>query len=81
MYIVLKNGKRIYGRSWDELVLNLKHSTYFKQTVDEYMKGVAERAKIFDRSEIQYNNSETFLRELERIGIVSLDTSKIRRIK
>ncbi len=75
MIMILKNGKKIYGETWEELLLNLKRSTYFKQTVDEYMAGVAERAKVFDGSELQYEDAESFLKELGRIGIVSIRTT------
>ena len=72
MFIQLKNGKRIYGKDWEEVLLNLKGSTYFKQTLEEYMAGVAERAQIFSGDKIHYKDAKTFLKELERIGIITI---------
>ncbi len=79
MYIILRNGKKIYGEGWVEVLHNLKASTYFDETIKEYMAGVAERAQVFTGSEISYNNAETFLKELERIGTITI--VPLRRLK
>ncbi len=79
MHILLNNGKRIYGKCYNELVKNLKDSTWFDQTVEEYMKQTAERARIFTGNDIRYEDAETFLKELERLEIISI--VRLRRTK
>lgn len=79
MYIKLGNGKKIHGQDWKEVLKNLKESTWFDQTIKEYMAGVAERAQTFSGSRIEYSDAETFLKELERIGIIRI--VQLRRTK
>lgn len=79
MYITLRNGKKIYGQTWKELLKNLKNSTYYKQTMDEYMAGVAARAQTMDGSKLQYTDEETFLKELERIKAITITMEMVRR--
>jgi hypothetical protein len=79
-YILLKNGKKIHGKNWKNLVINLERSTYFSQTIEEYMQGTAERVKTLTGDEIQYKDARTFLEELERVGIISI-VKRVKRVK
>jgi hypothetical protein len=71
--IVLKNGKKITGNTWEEVVQNLKNSTLFftEQSIEEYMAGVAERAEIREQ-QMHYTGPESFLQELCRIGVIRM---------
>lgn len=70
--IILKNGKRISGKTWEEVVENLKNSTYSfaGQSVEEYMKGTAERVWILKREGINYTDAESFLKELFKLDVL-----------
>jgi hypothetical protein len=70
--IILKNGKRISGRTWEEVVKNLKNTANFlaEQSVEEYMKGTAERVWIFRQGRINYTDAESFLKGLYQLGIL-----------
>lgn len=71
--IVLKNGEKITGNTWEEVVQNLKNSTLFftEQSVEEYMAGVAERAEIRGQR-MHYTGPESFLQELCRIEVIKM---------
>lgn len=79
--IILENGKRISGNTWKEVVRNLKNSTYFftRQSIEEYMAGVADRVQELRQEQIQYTDAESFIHELERVEIIRV--VKMRRMK
>ena len=81
MRIILKNGKKITGKSWEEVVQNLKNSTQFAhQSLKEYMVEAINRCQIFlgDRhrqimANIDTITAESFLKELEEARIIKIE--------
>lgn len=79
MRIILKNGKKITGKSWEEVVQNLKNSTQFAhQSLKEYMVEAINRCQIFlgDRqimANIDTITAESFLKELEKARIIKIE--------
>ncbi len=80
MRITLKNGKKITGKSWEEVVQNLKNSTQFThQSLKEYMVEAINRCQIFlgeDRqimANIDTITAESFLKELEEARIIKIE--------
>ena len=72
--ITLENGKKIQGKNWEDLLLNLKNPTqYGGQSMEEYMAGAAERIRTLHEKAIQYNDPKSFFEELKSLGIIEME--------
>lgn len=75
--ITLENGKKIQGENWEDLLLNLKNPTqYREQSMEEYMAGAAERIRILHEKSIKYNNPKSFFEELRALGIIEMEVGE-----
>jgi len=72
MYLKLSSGKKLSGDTWKELLTALRDDTYFDQSIGDYMTGVGLRIEVLYNQEISYQDEESFLRELERLGIIEI---------
>jgi len=63
-----EDGKTIEAKDYNELVEILANQT--QQNVTEYMEGAARRCKIWDGSEIVYSNTDEFVSEFLRVGVI-----------
>lgn len=75
--ITLENGKKVQGKNWQDLLLNLKNPTQFDgQDIEEYMAGAAERIRILHEKSIKYNDPKSFFEELQRMGIIEMEVQE-----
>lgn len=75
MQITLNNGKKISGETWEEIVENLKNTSQFiGQEAEEYMRGTARRVIISGFGEMNYQGAESFIKELERLKFITIET-------
>ena len=65
---LFENSKRYRAKDKIDLVKTL--ACELGVSVEDYMKGVARRCKIWDGSDIEYNNTEEFVNELLRVGVI-----------
>lgn len=70
MVLKLKDGGRFEATTAKEIVELIWHSSRFdrSQTAEEFMKGFAERSKIYDGKEIETNDCESFLNSIIASG-------------
>jgi hypothetical protein len=74
MQITLNNGKKISGETWEEIVENLKNGTQFIElSAEDYMRGTARRVIISGFGEMNYQDAESFIKELERLEIITIE--------
>ncbi len=66
--VMLESGKRYKAKDKNDLVSILANE--MDESIEDYMKGVAHRCKICDGSDIKYNNTEEFVNELIRVGVI-----------
>ncbi len=71
--IILHNGKKIYGKGWQELVEGLKNDTqYYETTAEEYMKQTADRHYIISGKKLVYHDEESFIKALEKANVLKI---------
>lgn len=74
MQITLNNGKKISGETWEEIVRNLKNTSQFiGQEAEEYMWETARRVIISGFGVMNYQDAESFIRELGRLKIITIE--------
>ena len=56
-----------YGFPCSELILKVNHT---QESVNDNMEGAARRCKLWDGSEIEYSNTDEFVSELLRVGLI-----------
>ncbi len=66
--VLFENSKRYRAKDKNDLVKTL--ACELGESVEDYMKGVARRCKIWDGSEIEYSNTEEFVDEMVRVGVI-----------
>jgi len=66
--VMLESGKLYKAKDKNDLVSILANE--MDDSIEDYMKGVAHRCKIWDGSYIKYNNTEEFVNELIRVGVI-----------
>ena len=66
--VMLESGKLYKAKDKNDLVSILANE--MDESIEDYMKGVAHRCKIWDGSDIKYNNTEEFVNELIRVGVI-----------
>jgi len=73
VYIEWDNGEAYGAANWDDLAELVKMSTPLTPpaTVDKWMGNVGYRAEEFYGKKLEYTDSESFFRELFRVGILT----------
>ena len=69
MVAITEDGKRFVGRDYNELASNMAKASKEGHLL-RYMKEVKRRCEIFDGSRIKIGEPETFLKELQRVGVI-----------
>ncbi len=65
---LINNGKIITAKDNNELLEIM--SSFTEESVEEYMTGVKHRCKIWDGSDIEYENVDEFVSEMLRVGVI-----------
>lgn len=66
------DGLELKGETYDEIVNGLRETSYNQEdNLEAYMKEVARRTAIQTGTEISWDTSEDFIKELNRAGIVT----------
>ena len=65
-----------YAETYDELLEQMRRDAFIdSESNEDYMAGVAQRAKLWDRSVIRTDSAEHFLVDMTACGQVTLDTA------
>ncbi len=66
------DGLTLTGEDWDEIINRLRDTAWEPEdTVEAYMKEVARRTEIQTGVKIDWRDSEEFVKELKRAGIIT----------
>lgn len=70
--IICEDGAKFEGKDVKEVVNAMRLDMWdpVPETNEDYMAGVAKRAKIYDGKGISYSDEEEFLNELVRVGVI-----------
>jgi len=65
---LMQNGKMIRVNDYNELLEAM--ASFTEESIEDYMKGVTRRCKMWDGSEIKYSNIDEFVSEMLRVGVI-----------
>ncbi|SFH23245.1 hypothetical protein SAMN05660649_04378 [Desulfotomaculum arcticum] len=66
------DGLTLTGEDWDEIINRLRDSSWKPEdSVEQYMKELARRTEIQTGVKIDWQDSEEFVKELKRAGIIT----------
>lgn len=66
-----EDGRVYRAESFEELVTAMRKDTWYPfQSDEQYMAGVARRCKLWDGVGIQYHDARSFIKELQRVGVI-----------
>ena len=65
---LLQNDKIIRAKDNKDLVEAM--ASFTEESIEDYMKGVKRRCKLWDGSEIKYSNIDEFVSEMHRVGVI-----------
>jgi len=68
--ITLETGKTYEAETYERLITVLARTSYLQESKFDYMANVAKRCNIWNGAEIEYHNAESFIKELQRVGVV-----------
>ena len=68
--IICEDNARFEAENFEDLVRAMKLDAWVPQSREKYMEGVAKRCEVWDGSQIRYSDSEEFIYELRRVGVI-----------